>query len=150
MPDTSLNAPGAGWLARLGTALQSHRRAVLALQWIVVFFYLVLLILPAFMPLPPDEADIYDNLPLFAQFIFWGVWWPFVMVSMMLVGRVWCGVFCPEGALTEFASQHGLGRPIPRWLRWRGWRTSPGSPGSACPWGWCRWPASGFFSACPC
>jgi polyferredoxin len=43
------------------------------------------------------------------------------MVSMMLVGRVWCGVFCPEGALTEFASQHGLGRPIPRWMRWSGW-----------------------------
>ena len=43
------------------------------------------------------------------------------MVSMMLFGRVWCGVFCPEGALTEFASHHGLGRPIPRWMRWSGW-----------------------------
>jgi polyferredoxin len=73
------------------------------------------------MAIPPDEAHIYNNLRLFAQFLFWGVWWPFVMVSMMLVGRVWCGVFCPEGALTEFASRHGLGRGIPRWMRWSGW-----------------------------
>lgn len=112
---------GAGWLARVGSAMQRHRRAILALQWVVVFFYLLLLIVPAFMPLPPEDAHIYNNLRLFAQFLFWGIWWPFVMVSMMLVGRVWCGVFCPEGALTEFASRHGLGRPIPRWMRWSGW-----------------------------
>jgi polyferredoxin len=129
MPEGSLrvqvaNRPAgqvAAWLARIGQAMQAHRRAILALQWIVVFAYLALLIIPAFMALPPEDAHLYDNLRLFAQFIFWGIWWPFVMVSMMLVGRVWCGVFCPEGALTEFASQHGLGRPIPRWMRWSGW-----------------------------
>jgi polyferredoxin len=110
-----------GWLARLGQAMQAHRRTILALQWLVVVTYLALLVVPAFMPLPPEDAHLYDNLRLFAQFVFWGLWWPFVMVSMMMLGRVWCGVFCPEGSLTELASRHGLGRPIPRWIRWSGW-----------------------------
>lgn len=110
-----------GWLARMGVAMQVHRRAIMALQWIVVVAYLVLLVVPAFMPLPPEEAHIYNNLRLFAQFLFWGIWWPFVMLSMMLLGRVWCGVLCPEGTLTEIASRHGLGRAIPRWIRWSGW-----------------------------
>lgn len=73
------------------------------------------------MALPPEDAHLYDNLRLFAQFLFWGIWWPFVMLGTMLLGRVWCGVFCPEGALTEFAGRHGLGRSIPRWMRWSGW-----------------------------
>jgi hypothetical protein len=40
---------------------------------------------------------------------------------MVMLGRVWCGVLCPEGALTEFASKFGRGRAIPRWMRWGGW-----------------------------
>lgn len=110
-----------GLLAKIGNAMQRHRRAIQAVQWMVVCFYLALVVIPAFMPLPPEDAHLYNNLRLFAQFMFWGIWWPFVMLSTMLLGRVWCGVFCPEGALTELASRHGLGRPIPRWIRWSGW-----------------------------
>lgn len=110
-----------GLLIKIGIAMRRHQKAILALQWIVVLFYFSLLIIPAFMPLPPEDAHVYNNLRLFAQFLFWGIWWPFVMLSTMLLGRVWCGVFCPEGALTEFASRHGLGRSIPRWMRWSGW-----------------------------
>lgn len=108
-------------LARIGSAMARHRRVILAIQWIVVVLYVLLLVLPAFMPIPPEEAHLYGNLRLFAQFMFWGVWWPFVILSTMLFGRIWCGVFCPEGALTELASRHGLGRAIPRALRWSGW-----------------------------
>jgi polyferredoxin len=110
-----------GWLQSFGEAMRRHRARIQAIQWAVVVFYLVLVVYPAFLPLPPEQAHVYDNLTLFAQFVFWGIWWPFVMVSMMLMGRVWCGVFCPEGALTEFASRHGLGLAIPRWMRWGGW-----------------------------
>jgi polyferredoxin len=119
-------APGPGMaprprLARFGDAMRRRRGLIVAIQWGVVVFYLGLLIAPACLPLPPEQAHLYDNLRLFAQFLFWGLWWPFVMLATMLMGRVWCGVFCPEGSLSELASRHGLGRAIPRWIRWRGW-----------------------------
>lgn len=78
------------------------------------------------MPLTPQEkaptaARWHERLVLLAQYLFWGVWWPFVILSTMAFGRVWCGVLCPEGALAEFASRHGRGGAIPRWMRWSGW-----------------------------
>jgi polyferredoxin len=101
--------------------MQRHRRVILAVQWSIVLIYAALVAVPAFLPLPPAGATILSSLTLFAQFAFWGIWWPFVIASMFLIGRMWCGVFCPEGALTEFASRHGLGRAIPHWMRWSGW-----------------------------
>lgn len=77
------------------------------------------------MQTPTDKtayiACWQDRLVLLAQYLFWGVWWPFVILSIMLMGRVWCGVLCPEGALAEFASRHGRGGAIPKWMRWGGW-----------------------------
>jgi len=113
--------PADSWLTRLGDAMQGHRRLIQGIQWFIVLSYLILLIGPVLVPLPQGYVHLYENLALFSQFLFWGLWWPFVMISMMLMGRVWCGVFCPEGALSEWASRHGLGRPIPRWMRWYAW-----------------------------
>jgi len=105
----------------LSRALQRHRGVIQAIQWSVVGLYACLLIVPAWLALPDHQAHILTHLTVFAEFVFWGVWWPFVLISMVLMGRVWCGVFCPEGTLTEAASRIGLGRPIPRWMRWGGW-----------------------------
>jgi polyferredoxin len=109
------------WFSALGEGLRRHRRAIQRGQWAIVFVYLVLVAVPAFLPLPGRLAHIWDNLTLLAQFAFWGIWWPFVLLSMILVGRAWCGLFCPEGALTEAASRLGRGHAIPRWITWKGW-----------------------------
>jgi len=112
-------------IAAFGLWLPAHRRLIQAIQWCVVVIYFTLLIIPAFMPLPPNGARIFSNLAMFAQFIFWGIWWPFVILSMLVFGRMaWCGIFCPEGALAEWSSRHGRNMTIPRWIKWRGWPTA--------------------------
>ena len=108
----------------LGTVMHRHRTVIQTIQWCVVAIYLFLLIVPSFLPLPPRQEHILGNLVLFAQFVFWGIWWPFVILSMLFIGRIWCGVFCPEGALAEYTSRTvGRNKTIPRWLKWRGWPT---------------------------
>lgn len=108
-------------LQRLGLWLRRHRGPIVAVQWLIVVFYSVLVVIPAFLPLPPDQAHIWDNLRLFAQFCFWGLWWPGVMIATVTLGRVWCGVFCPEGFISERVSRYGRGKALPRWLKWSGW-----------------------------
>ncbi|MDD3327687.1 MAG: 4Fe-4S binding protein [Zoogloea sp.] len=113
--------PGQGRVARLGLLLRRHRGAIIAIQWLVVAVYAGLVVIPAFLPLPPESAHIWDNLRLFAQFCFWGVWWPGVMIATVTLGRVWCGLFCPEGFVSERVSRYGRGKPLPGWLKWSGW-----------------------------
>lgn len=108
-------------VARIGEWLRDHQQAIRRLQWAVVVFYVLLLVVPALVPMPDRQSHIWSNVVLFAQFIFWGIWWPFVLLSMVLVGRSWCGLFCPEGALAEAASRFGLGRATPGWIKWKGW-----------------------------
>jgi polyferredoxin len=127
MPESTAALPRAATvaanarLAAFGEGLRRHSRSVARMQWIVVGVYVVLVGVPAFLPLPPDGARWFNSLTIFAQWAFWGVWWPFVILSMFVVGRAWCGLFCPEGTLTEAASRRGLGRAVPRWLKWGGW-----------------------------
>lgn len=108
-------------IAAIGDWLLRHRAAIARLQWALVAVYAVLIIVPVLLPLPGRADHVWNNVTLFAQFVFWGIWWPFVLVSMVLVGRAWCGFLCPEGTLTQAASRHGLKRAIPRWVRWGGW-----------------------------
>jgi polyferredoxin len=110
-----------GRLIRIGLFLRHHRRAIMVVQWLIVIAYAALVVIPAFLPLPPASAHIWDNLRLFAQFCFWGLWWPGVMIATVSLGRVWCGLLCPEGTLSEWISQYGRGKPVPGWLKWSGW-----------------------------
>lgn len=110
-----------GRLERVGLWLRQHRSTLMRLQWLVVLGYAFMVIVPAFLPLPPEQAHIWNNLRLFAQFCFWGLWWPGVMLATVTLGRVWCGLLCPEGFISERVSRHGRGKPLPRWLKWPGW-----------------------------
>lgn len=126
-----VDAARRSWLARLGRALARHQRAIRLLQWAVVAVYLLLVVTPAFLPPPSANARLFNSelgsavwherLTLLAQYLFWGIWWPGVILSTLFFGRAWCGLFCPEGALTEFASRHGRGGHIPKLVRWNGW-----------------------------
>ena len=110
-----------GRLEKTGLFLRRHRHLIIAVQWLVVVVYAALVIIPAFLPLPAEDAHIWDNLRLFAQFCFWGLWWPGVMIATVTMGRVWCGLFCPEGFISEWISRFGRGKALPGWLKWSGW-----------------------------
>jgi 4Fe-4S binding domain len=107
-------------LARFGHWMSRNRQPIRIIQWLVVLTYSILIIVPAFVPPPAATASVWNSVTVFAKFLFWGIWWPFVLLSMVLFGRVWCGVLCPEGTLSELASKHGRGWAIPRWMRWGG------------------------------
>lgn len=108
-------------LARFGRAMNRSRKTIATIQWGTVALYLALLLVPLFLPHPDRSVSFTDDFVLLSRFLLWGVGWPLIMLSMMLAGRAWCGVFCPDGTLTEFFSRHGRNRTIPRWMRWPGW-----------------------------
>lgn len=105
----------------LGDVLLAHQGLIRRAQWVMIMAYLSLLVIPLLLPLPGSSDYIWNNLSRFVQFVFWGVWWPFVILGTALVGRFWCGLLCPEGSLSEFGSERGAGRAIPSWMKWSGW-----------------------------
>jgi hypothetical protein len=109
------------YIPRLGHWLARHQKFIKIIQWIIIFMYAVLTVTPVSLTLPNESSTLFNHLTALAGFIFWGIWWPFVILSIIFFGRLWCGVLCPEGALSEFANQHGLKKSIPKWLRWGGW-----------------------------
>lgn len=82
--------------------------------------FLVLVVVPLFLPEPPGNAGVFSNFTLAANFLIWGLWFPLVFVSVIFTGRSWCGVLCPMGASSEWTNRIGLKRKVPRWIRWEG------------------------------
>lgn len=101
----------------LGDALREKRFAIAVAQWTTVVLYSLLLVAPAALSPDGSDTEILHHMGRIAEVVFWGVWWPGVILSMMLFGQFWCGLLCPDGTLTEFLSRHGKGWKIPRWLR---------------------------------
>lgn len=81
---------------------------------------LVLMIVPAALPLPSDDDTVFTSFTLFARYLIWGLWFPLALVSVIPFGRAWCGLLCPQGAISEYASKIGLNRALPGWIR-LGW-----------------------------
>jgi hypothetical protein len=124
-PVTKADADGLSRADRLvagaGDWMLRHQGAIQRLQWGVIALYFILAAVPPFLPAPGPDARLWNNLTLFAQFVFWGVWQPFVLASIVFAGRLWCGALCPEGALSERASRYARGWATPKWMLWRGW-----------------------------
>ena len=57
-----------------------------------------------------------------ASLIVWSLWWPLVIISAVLLGRVWCQV-CPMELVNSLFSRIGLKRRAPRFLV-SGWGTA--------------------------
>lgn len=62
---------GGGWVAGVGEALRRHRGAIIAVQWVIVAAYALLVATPAFLPAPARDATILSDLTLFAQSPSW-------------------------------------------------------------------------------
>jgi polyferredoxin len=106
--------------ARVEAFFVGHPRLLPRVQWIMVAFYLALILLPPLLPPPAAGATVLTSFVRFARFTIWSVWWPFVLLSLVFFGRAWCGVLCPEGALTQAASRVGRGARVPGWMTWGG------------------------------
>ncbi|MDR1936201.1 MAG: 4Fe-4S binding protein [Candidatus Accumulibacter sp.] len=93
-------------------------RPYLVYVHIVFFFYFLALL---FLPLFTAEAVMDDtplsNFAVFSNYVLWGLWFPLVLLSVIFTGRSWCGLACPMGASSEWASRIGLKKSIPWWLR---------------------------------
>ncbi|MGL5358899.1 MAG: 4Fe-4S binding protein, partial [Shewanella sp.] len=88
------------------------RRGLTLLQWSGVWVFLLTLLLGWWLP---------EQSELWVRSLFWGLFWPVVTVSVLVIaGPLFCGV-CPLGVMGRAISRHGLRRRLPRWLTWTGW-----------------------------
>lgn len=97
-----------------------HRNKLVLVHLSMFFLFVILIAFPILLPHPAEEATFYNNFTLFAQFLLWGVWFPLVFASVIFSGRSWCGLLCPMGAASEWATKIGLQKQIPGWLKWEG------------------------------
>lgn len=108
------------WVRRVEDHLVARPGLLKGIRRGMVALYLALLGLPLIAPPAPENATAFTHIATFSYVVFWYLWWPSVVLSMLLFGRAWCGLLCPEGTLSAAASRHGGNRPVPRWMRWGG------------------------------
>ncbi|ASK79562.1 hypothetical protein CF386_10940 [Paraphotobacterium marinum] len=106
------------WLEKI---FLKFRKNFYIVQAIMFLLFLYLTIAPLFASVPKSHDTIFTNVTLLSQFLFWGVWYGFCLLSVIVIGRLWCGLLCPLGALSEWAGRLGLKREVPRWVKWNGW-----------------------------
>ena len=106
------------WVEQL---LTKYRTKIKYTQLAMLLAFLVLIIVPMFAKVPKFSDTVLTSTVLLSQFLFWGIWYGVCLFSVIPFGRLWCGVLCPLGALSEWSGKLGLGRNIPRWMQWNGW-----------------------------
>lgn len=124
MPRQIPAAERARWSSRIAGPVEAFFvRNIRWLPWVhaaMFVGFVGLLLVPALLPDPPEDAGPFDHLTVFANLALWGVWFPLLLLSVLATGRSWCGILCPMGAASEFASKRGLRLNPPRWLTWPG------------------------------
>ncbi|WP_159084353.1 4Fe-4S binding protein [Dongshaea marina] len=106
--------------AQLGlqNCLLRLRPAIPYLQGMMLLALVGLLLIPLFGQAPIYQWQTpWNNGQLFSEWVLWGVWYPGTLLSVLLVGRFWCGILCPLGALSEWVSRVGAQFRLPGWLR---------------------------------
>jgi hypothetical protein len=108
------------FLIRIEDFVYQHKNKLVLVHASLFLLFLMLIVLPLLLPQPAEQATLFTNFTLFAQFLLWGIWFPLVFASVIFSGRSWCGLLCPMGAASEWATKIGLQRKIPGWLKWEG------------------------------
>jgi hypothetical protein len=69
-------------------------------------------------------VDVQEGGVNLATKLTWTIWWPGIIFTFVLFGRVWC-LACPFGALNEWTARaSGAARRLPRVLRNLWWATA--------------------------
>jgi len=108
-------------LARIGDLVERRRDVVAAAQWVMAAIYFGLLLTPLLAPVGAGVGRFAEQAALWEEALFWGVWWPGVILVTLVFGQVWCGLLCPDGTLSEWASRRGRAHKPSRWLRSAPW-----------------------------
>lgn len=119
--EVSTRVPIAKKLRAFGDFLGKRRDVVARLQWATAAIYVFLLFAPFAGFLSPHASELAARAARWEEALFWGVWWPGVILTSMIFGQIWCGLFCPDGAFTETASWYGLHKKPERWLDKASW-----------------------------
>ena len=119
--EVSTRVPIAKKLRAFGDFLGKRRDVVARLQWATAAIYVFLLFAPFAGFLSPHASELAARAARWEEALFWGVWWPGVILTSMIFGQIWCGLFCPDGAFTETASRYGLHKKPERWLDKASW-----------------------------
>lgn len=107
-------------LSRVEAVMARRPRFIGYLQGTMFALFGLLVLAPAVLSEPPEHAGPFDHLTPLARAVLWELWFPALLLSVVMAGRSWCGLLCPMGAASEAASQVGLQRDVPSWLNWAG------------------------------
>lgn len=94
----------------------------IAIQIFTLFVFLLLI--AGGLAAPAVEHKLAGTLrhTNLAALIVWSLWWPLVIISATLFGRVWCQI-CPMELVNSFFSTIGLRKKVPKFME-TGWVTA--------------------------
>ncbi|MCL9782417.1 4Fe-4S binding protein [Vibrio sp. S4M6] len=108
----------AKWQLKLELRFFQLRKLFPAIQILMLLSLVALLVLPLFGPYPRFQWQTpWNNGQLFSEWVLWGFWYPGTLLSVLFVGRLWCGALCPLGALSEWVSRIGGRLNPPNWIK---------------------------------